>query len=490
MTTVTIQPTASPSRPTWPVVLAVAFMAGPGLFDTYSVMAPPGRFGHNFAKIVEGAALVLLGVWMVFRGWWPRLNLPVAMATLYLGQALMMGFNTEYEEGYRFAALKIVRVAAAMYVMFACCRTRRDLEHIIVGLKAISFLAAILVAIEVMIPGWRLDQVFGSWGRGGRVKAMVQYEEVLQESFVRARGPMSHPNWLGYYYGVTLLLPLYLWSRYTSVTARVLIAATTAVEVLALIFGFVRLGVLGFGIGTLWLILRGAVRYRGLALGGIAVSIVVIWPFLPSTWISRVTDPDHWAKDKSLEIRLSQQFANLDVVNRHGGMGVGFGGYGDVFFDEATGAVAEHYRQLDFWFGEKFNRTNLGSHNVYLEIFIEQGLLGLVLFMAIYIVMFHQLLGSYARNRGDPVAHQLARTFEAILVSLAVMNGLIHTQERRIQWLVFGLVAAFISLTHAGLMQPGQAKPGAIPASERVWAKLRLVVVLLLLTLSAYLAAI
>ncbi|MEM7202879.1 MAG: O-antigen ligase family protein [Planctomycetota bacterium] len=462
--------------PAFTVLLAILCLAAPGIFDSFTIFALPGALGMHLAKTIEGSCLGLLLFWMLRHRWFPSVNLPMVLALIYLTHAFVSVMWVEDTADFYYPAKRMFRGAVAGFVCYAAIHTRRDLEHLLVALKGLSFISAIMIMIEIHIPGWQLAKVLGR-GRelAPMIQPMIQYDFVSSSSFLRARGPQGHPNYLGFYYGITLMLTPYLWERYRSNKARFWIAATLMLELYALILGYVRLGVLGLMVGGAWYVFGGGVKHRMLAVGGILVAAICAYPFLPAGFVTRVTEVDEWMEsDRSVERRLSQQFESIDLALQYGGFGIGFGQYGIYFYREADGPSVEPYHMMSSFVGEKFKTSAIGAHNSFLEVLVEQGILGTLAFGGVFLTLFMGLLSSRTRNRGDPALQRLAICFESMVLSACVMMGLLHVQEQRILWVMVGLGSAYLSLTRHGLMLPAKLSAGPSEVESRVNEPLRL----------------
>jgi hypothetical protein len=462
------------SFPAW---VAIAMIVVPGWFDIYSIISLPFSFGAHLAKGVDALGIVLIALWAFYSRNCPRFNLPMVLLLVFVGHAVLSVLWAADEASFRYGMRPFIRTTLVGVAIYVALRTRRDLEHFLLAWKIVSGGTAVLVLVEIAFPGFRVDELF-SYGRGYLVKELMQTEFGM-ESFHRARGPMAHPNWLGFYFGASLMLQPYLWLRYPGRNARLALIGVTVLELIALVLGYVRLGVAGAAVGALWIILRGGVKHRALTLLAIPVVIALVTPLLPQAWIARVVDYERWENDKSVEGRMDQFMDNLPVAYEHAAWGTGYGCYGYTFIEEAKGPGAHKYHTIMGW-SKGFKVGSIGGHNTYLEIIIEQGLIGLGLYMAMGLVLFNRLLRAHARNRGDPVSARLGIVFEGMLVSVATMNFALHTQDQRTTWLVAATASTFVSLSAYELMR-SNPKVAPAPSVGMPGSNLRLAVVAFLL---------
>lgn len=436
-------PRAEP-RWNWGLLMAIAIFSVPTLFSRESIFAPPFVRDH-FAKGVEAMALVGLAVWAVRQRWIPRLNLPLALAALFLVWMAMSGLWAPHFAGYKGQLTRLLHSAIAGFALYLAIRTRRDLEWAMVAWKAVSALFALFILVELTFPGWRLA--------GRLVGGLLEIGQTDANPDYRASGPVGHPNWVGFFLALTILLQPYFWVRYRSVGVRLLLLAISVLEVYGLFKANVRAGTLTVLVGMVWLVFRGAFRYRLVPILLMLIGCVGLWHLAPPAWKHRAS-LERGEGDRSTRKRVSQLFASLDLTNQHGALGVGYGGFGNLFYQEADGYAVEMIfaeGRIGTQAGE-YPVENIGGHNAYLEVVLEGGIVGILLFVGVGLALYLGAFSSVYRNKGDPAARQLGMVFEAVVISMAILLIVLHGQERRALWTVVGLCSAYASLSRAGLM--------------------------------------
>jgi len=433
-------------RRNWGLFFALVVLFAPTLFTRTSIVAPPGVAGKHGAKAIEAVAIALLGLWMIRERHLPRIGLPMCLALLWLGQAYISGVWAINRQDYAQNIERFMHGAASGVVLTIAIRDRRDLETAMLWWKILSFCVGALILVEVMFPWIRA----GTDGEGS--KQVMGFEEDIG-SYYRALGPQGHSNWFGYFFGITLLLTPYMWVRYTTPAARALIVASTIVEFLGLVFGYVRLGMMGMAAGFLWFILRGGMGNPIKPILSIVVLVAVAYPVLPHAWKERVTDPDHWQQSDSIGHRMSQQIESLRLLNEYAGWGIGYGTYGTLYVEQGKDSFLAHIMRALEWETGEVNSTSIGGHNTYMEVFLEQGWVGIILYLGVGLSMLFCLWRWTPRNKGDPPAWTMGMVLESMVVSAALMNGVLHTQDRRVGWTFYALGSAYIVLTRSGLIQ-------------------------------------
>ena len=198
--------------------------------------------------------------------------------------------------------------------------------------------------------------------------------------------------------------------------------------------------------GVLW-ILRGGVRHRALAMAGLVCTGIAALPLLPATLVERVFDPTHFQQSDSLIARLEMQRYGADLGMEHGFFGVGYGCYGVLYEATGKGRYVEQARwMLASTEHAAYGLGDIGGHNTYLEIWVEQGALGLLLAAGAIASM---ALGFRRRNRALPrgsLDRNLGLCCEGGLVALIASTIVIHMQEAPMPWIWLGLACAWMGL--------------------------------------------
>jgi O-antigen ligase len=237
---------------------------------------------------------------------------------------------------------------------------------------------------------------------GGDQISPTQFVLELATGFRRAQGTMGHPNTLGIYFLLTWPLflamagaPVQRWLRIAcggvallALTGIVVTLSRTSWAVSIGQVGLVALGLVAFGM------LR-AKRLAGLAVVGALAVAIALAPFANRLY-ERLTGDF----SDAVEFRVEQGDIALEIWQRTPLLGVGINNYSEILGDYApdeTAIVRE--------FGE-FIRINMEMrvtawvHNIYLLFLAEQGILGLVTYLAFAFGMLLRVARAVAANVG------------------------------------------------------------------------------------------
>jgi O-antigen ligase len=168
-------------------------------------------------------------------------------------------------------------------------------------------------------------------------------------------------------------------------------------------------------------------------------------PLLPATLVERVFDPSHFQQSDSLIARMEMQLYGSDIGMQHGFFGLGYGCYGVAYEATAMGRYVEQARWMlsqDDW--ASYDLGDVGGHNTWLEIWVEQGWLGLLLAGAIVLVLLREMLPRIHAAPRFSLDRNLGLCCEAGLLALLVSTTVIHVQEAIVPWIWLGLVCAWI----------------------------------------------
>lgn len=220
-------------------------------------------------------------------------------------------------------------------------------------------------------------------------------------------------------------------------------AAGFGIFLLVVLFGGLVAGGVVFALAVagalLWAFLRGhageAMRQadpfnRWLVFGGPALLLLLFIAFsVPGPWnptgirlyerFSSITNP----RDESVRERLMMYAGSSDIIRRHPIFGTGPGRFANEFYgamatiseEDSTGVFAFYSRPFAAWVTEQ-------SHNDYLQLAVETGLPGLILFLGAMTALL-AALWRIVSDRDDP----RRRTAMALLIGLVAFFSIMLT---------------------------------------------------------------
>jgi O-antigen ligase len=241
-----------------------------------------------------------------------------------------------------------------------------------------------------------------AWAATGALYSM------LIGGHLRATGPLSDPNDLAYV--LTAAVPIAL------VAARYAPARRTRL-LAVVILGLCLLGAAatlsrggGFALAAVvvWALMHGLLKVRHLIAGAVAAALAgLVVLSTDSTLVAEALGQKGYIASTNVETRTLRWLAALRMLGAHPVLGVGPGGFRSSY------AAYGHLSEL----GELTPVT----HNMYLEVGAELGLLGLVVFLAI-------LLAAFAATREGRRGERLptdGRSTAVAHAALAVQGGLL-----------------------------------------------------------------
>jgi O-antigen ligase len=252
----------------------------------------------------------------------------------------------------------------------------------------------------------------------------------------RAAGPLEDPNDLAYLIACTLPIMAYLFK--SEPRRRLLWGACFVLGTGAMLSTFSRGALVGVSALVVWGIVTRRIPFRALAAGILTGLILVtlaftIWkPFFDEALHQKEHIADH-----NIESRESRWAAAIQLGGESPVLGIGTGLYPvkslPILRDD-TGYLPE------------VTVPQTVAHNSYLEIFAENGLPGLVLFVA-YLVVAWMLLRKSRRlalAAGDERVGWLVTALQSSLV-IAIVAGSFLSEELTSPYWLLGALAAVLA---------------------------------------------
>ena len=291
----------------------------------------------------------------------------------------------------------------------------------------------------------QLTQTFDSiyWGFG---QAEIQHI-VGQSNDYRIGGPFGSPN--AYSQVMLPLIPLALdrvWNE-QRIELRLLAGWALAAIVMTIVFTFSRTGFMVMVLLLALMFIRRPPR-----LTSIILTILIIIPllqFVPASYterLSTLTDllPGSGTdarEEVSFRGRLSENLAGIQAFSDHPLIGVGWGNF------------PKHYQTYARHIGTDNRRIERGTHNLYLEIAAEQGLLGILVMAGLFGLTFqglYQARHNFQKRDLDDYAGM------ALAVSIALLGYLTagifaHLAYPRHFWLLIGLSLSIYQISKNGV---------------------------------------
>ncbi|MFM1921108.1 MAG: hypothetical protein RLZZ303_2742 [Candidatus Hydrogenedentota bacterium] len=285
------------------------------------------------------------------------------------------------------------------------------------------------------------DAIGGIIGGVGDDAAYVDRESLRGEAAIRVAGLAGHSNWLALF--VLLVLPLstywYAMTKHTSV--RVLIGFLVAFQVVALILTFTRTGLVVGLVLAFLLMSRKAVLVSPLRVFAGLFAMVFAFTVLPEAYKERVLNPRQYTQSKSVMSRIALQESATRYALENPLLGLGPGGFGIEFIKEGSETAGMMRYQV---YQGGWQAVFVGTHNMYLQLAADHGLVGLGLFMAFFILMMRDLLRKERRLQaeGDTRGVAIATSLIVSLIGFMLCAVFLHALHQEIWWMVAAAAVA------------------------------------------------
>ena len=378
----------------------------------------PGLGSLPLAKVAMGIALILLIVkWKRL----PKLSASTASFSRTVGALVILAvvtapFSIWPGKSLQFLTQQLPVMAAAVIV---CCKISYTWD-VLRGIMRILIVAAVALALAAL-----------SAFHGGRAGASASYDT----------------NDLAYV--LVSILPLALAFALTARTKvkRLINAAVCAVLLIALLLTSSRGGLIGL-VSMLAVIVLiplrrpqdGKSRNRiVLPVAGLVCASMLVWSYLPAETRERL----------SSVLQLGSDY-NMDAANKTGRSGIWERNF-HAALRRPVGYGVDSIQMVDFRNGGMFKT----AHNSYLQVLVELGFLGLLLFMRMYVLSWRalqrvrqNLLAAAPSEEHDQVL-VFARMLQVALVGNAVSGFFLSMAYNMLLWVLFAVVIACVSLLTA-----------------------------------------
>ncbi len=302
---------------------------------------------------------------------------------------------------------------AAYFLIINLVRSKKQLNNLLT-VFVLSGLLVCLYGIAQYIFGWDTAQAWMD-------------EEMFSDIKMRIYSTLGNPNVLGEY--ILLVLPVSLglmWTR-KGLLQKLFYAAASAVMLVALILTFSRGCWLGFLVAAAIFVTFAAGKLWGLGL----IALPLLPAVLPESIMNRFTSIGD-LKDSSTSYRVYIWMGTLAMVRDFwiSGIGMGSEAFTEVYpFYSYNGIVAPH------------------SHNLFLQILVESGIGGILVFGLILLLFLKRMMAGYQAGggKGAPLSTMIVAISAGIcgfLVQGMFDNCFYNYRVMLIFWCVMGMAMA------------------------------------------------
>ena len=246
----------------------------------------------------------------------------------------------------------------------------------------------------------------------------------------RAFSTLGQPNFLGSFLLLTLILPLYLIKKNNKVYSKILLGLSFGVQFLALIFSGSRGAWMGFLVGFLfylgYLFLKR--NKRVLIFGGLVFIIFILALFLGTNTFSQRFKSSFDFSSGGASARISLWSASFDGIKKNP-WGYGIENQKDVLIN---------YYEANWGTFNKVNVMFDRSHNIFLDILLEVGVIGLIICLVFGFFIFKALLDNIKNRKNEDLSLIIFISLLSYLVSL--FFGFATTVSALYFWLFFSII--------------------------------------------------
>ncbi len=409
------------------------------------------------------AGIAALGAWLtnLLLAKTPlRLNLPVVLLGCFIISALFSTLlSPERIEQLPHWARLAFRFAFFLLVVNTINTPQKLRTYVVVLLLSGFAMAAVAVA-QHYLPQMQVAGA-GAWASLSGVDAAYVDQESLQgEAAIRVSGRAGHSNWLAMI--LLLLMPMNAWwfAYAKSNGAKAFVLFVTLVEVIALTLTYTRTGLV-IGVVLIALVLvRRLVHITPMRVFGFLLAGVIAFSLLPDAYKERVLSPKQYTRSQSVQSRVELQEGAARYFAQNPIFGLGQGGFGIEFIHERSysGAMMRFMVEKQGW-----DAVFVGTHNMYLQLGADSGILGLGLFLAFYVIMARRLWLAEQRYEqdGDKMGAMMSSSIFISLIGFMLCAVFLHALHQEIWWMV-AAAAITIPLYGFDFRKP---QPDSAPAS-------------------------
>ena len=346
--------------------------------------------------------------------------------------------------------MRLVTRLAFFLLAVNVLRTPGQMRNFIIVLLVCGFFMALSAVTQYFMPDMQVAGA-GAWASVGSAdSAYIDQESLTGDAAVRVSGRAGHSNWLALIMLLILPLNAYWFSVAKTQRTKLFIAFVLFIEVAALVLTFTRTGlIIGLVVGMLILVRRMA-RINPLRIfSGLAI-LVLAFSMLPNAYKERVLNPSQYTQSRSVISRLALQEAAVRYFAENPVVGLGQGGFGLDFIYERNQTAGVMKFMVEQQGGQAIF---IGTHNMYLQLGADTGIVGLGIFLAFFYVLVKRLLRAEKefRQTGNIPAEKLASALIISLVGFVLCMVFLHALHQEIWWMIAAAAVALPMIDYSSV---------------------------------------
>jgi O-antigen ligase len=307
------------------------------------------------------------------------------------------------------------------------------------AVSATATVSAGLALSERFIPGIALH--FDGVGLGAHLDDQSLDSGV---AIMRVTGGIGDANWFSYTMATALPLCLFWFRAYSNLWVRSAAVVMALMQLAGIVLSYTRTPLIGLAGAVAFLLWKRMLPLLPMSLlAGAALISSPAW--LPDGFIDRIWS-ERYLKEGSTPMRREIFSMAIDLIRERPLLGYGYQQFGKQFIQRSKTDIGWEWERRDES-GEEPAHL-LRAHNLYLDVWVQHGAVGLTLLVLAYALLLRELaeVSRIARPRDAELAICLASCLLAFL--LCGLGG--HSQELKIFWVLAGLAAGLRRVVISG----------------------------------------
>lgn len=343
--------------------------------------------------------------------------------------------------------------------------SRKTLDRACLVLTVSMVISVVIACLEFFLPSLALDFDDPDLVQGA-VGAILDTDSIEGVTIKRVTGGLSDSNWFAFTLASVLPINLYLYHRYRDAGVRALVAGAAAFQAFGIVLSLTRSGILSVGVAVLVLVIKRRLALVPIALAAsIGAAGFILWN---PPGLQRLFSTEY-LEEGSTPLRQAFLRGGLALIAQDPIVGYGYNQFGPNFVrwirTQPVGpSVQEWEQEFSRRSDEGLERAeDIMTHNTFIQIWVEFGLLGILAFVAFVAFIFRDL--AVVRRHGSPSQHLLADCLYAGTVAFLVSGMFGVLAMLKLVWLLGGLAAALRRLALVGDAFPAASLPAGAPAA-------------------------
>lgn len=326
--------------------------------------------------------------------------------------------------------------------------SRRAILVIAIAISATATLSAGLALVERFMPGINLE--FDGLSLGAHVD-----ENSLDSGVAikRVTGGIGDANWFSYTMATALPLCVYWFRAYPGLWIRAGVLLMAAMQGMGIVFSYTRTPLIGLAGATVFLLWKRKLPLAPMMIAA-AIGAVSAPAWLPDGFLERFIS-EKYLSEGSTPMRKEIYSMAVDLIIDRPLLGHGYEQFGPEFIKRSKTEMGLEWARRDETGQEP--AYLLRAHNLYLDVWVQHGIVGLALLLTAYGLLLKEL-AEVARIAPSRDAEMAVGIMAALLsFYLCGLGG--HSQELKIFWLLAGLAAALRRVVWTTAAARGPATP-------------------------------